>query len=281
VDKPSFEESLRALAARRPRGEDHPTLQELVAYRAGELSAEADDRIQEHLTQCRDCAQLLLDLAEFEQFPPPPEEMAPVDARTEASWQRLRPRLGEREEGREAVRAEEADEDAPGPSPAVLFPRRPHVPLWRRPALPWSLAAALALCSVGLWQHSGRQERRIEELARPHAVQAVTLEAEDDGSRGDREDRAVHAGEDVVYDLLLSSNPEAPTYPLYAVEIVPAAGHGKPIPAGRQPAVAGMLRVSLPSAPEPGDYVFEVSGIEGGREIPVSRYHFKVLPARP
>jgi Putative zinc-finger len=267
VDKPSFEESLRALAARRPRGEDHPTLQELVAYRAGELSPEGDDRIQEHLTQCRDCAQLLLDLAEFEQYPQPPEEMGPVDARTEASWQRLRARLREGEERRE--------EGEP-----VLLPRRIRVPLWRRPALPWALAAGLTFCSVGLWQHSGRQERRIEELSRPQAVRTVTLEAEDDGSRGADEERPVHAGEVVAYDLPLSSDPRAPVYPLYAVEIVPAADGAKPIPAGRHQADHGILSILLRSAPEAGDYYFQVSGIEGGRETPVGRYRFKVLPAR-
>src|SRR5690349_24851844 len=98
VDKPSFEESLRALAARRRSGEDHPASEDLVAYRAGDLTAEEDDRIQEHLTQCRDCARLLLDLAEFEQLTPPPDELGPVDARAEASWQRLRSRLKDEDE---------------------------------------------------------------------------------------------------------------------------------------------------------------------------------------
>ena len=278
MDKPSFEESLRALAARRPRGEDHPTLQELVAYRAGELSPEGDDRIQEHLTQCRDCAQLLLDLAEFEQFPQPPEEMGPVDARAEASWQRLRARLREGEEGRveEEARVKETEEAAA--PPAVLFPRRTRVPLWQRPALPWALAAGLALCSVGFWQHSGRQERRIEELSRPQTVRVIPLEAEDNGSRGASEERPVHAGEGVAYALPLSSDPSAPVYPLYAVEIVPAADGTKPIPAGRHQADDGILRIVLRSAPEAGDYYFQVSGIEDGRETPVGRYHFKVLP---
>ena len=278
MDKPSFEESLRALAARRPRGEDHPTPQDLIAYRAGELSPEGDDRIQEHLTQCRDCAQLLLDLAEFEQFPQPPEEMGPVDARTEASWQRLRARLGEGGKGREAV--QETDEDAAVPSPAVLLPRRTRVPLWRRPALPWTLAAGLAFCSLGLWQHSGRQERRIEELSRPQAVRTVTLEAEDNGSRGAGEERPVRAGEGVAYDLLLSSDPTAPVYPLYAVEIVPAADDAKPIPAGRLQADDEILRIVLRSAPKAGDYVFQVHGIEGGRETLVGRYPFTVLSPR-
>ena len=89
---------LRALAARRRSGENHPAPDELVAYRAGDLTPEEDDRIKEHLTQCRDCARLLLDLAEFEQLTTPPEELGPVDVRSEASWQRLRSRLREGDE---------------------------------------------------------------------------------------------------------------------------------------------------------------------------------------
>jgi hypothetical protein len=84
----------------------------------------------------------------------------------------------------------------------------------------------------------------------------------------------------VSFDLALSSDPDAPTYPLYEVKIVPATGEAQPISAGRQPADQGLLRVVLRSAPEPGDYVFEVSGIADGQEAPVGRYPFTVLPAR-
>ncbi|HYU33824.1 MAG TPA: zf-HC2 domain-containing protein [Thermoanaerobaculia bacterium] len=267
MDKPSFEESLRALAARRPREGKHPTLRELVDYRAGELPAEEDDRIQEHLTQCRDCAQLLLDLSEFEQFPPPPEDEGPVDARAEAAWQRFRTRLGE------------PDED-PGFAPPILRPR-PPVPFWRRPALPWALAAALALSVVGLWQRTGTLQGEVEKLSVPQMPRVVTLASEDDGTRGGgEEERFMRAGERVTVDLVLSSDPTAPRYPLYSVEIIPATGK-KSISVGQDAAAGEVLRVDLPSAPQPGDYFFEVSGIEGGRQTPVGRYPFKVLPPRP
>ncbi len=270
MDKPSFEESLRALAARRPREGNHPDLGELVAYRAGELSAEEDDRIQEHLTRCRECAQLLLDLAEFEQFPPPPKDETPVDARAEAAWQRFRAQLGET--------GEEDEETAP----PILRPR-PPVPFWRRPALPWALAAVLALCVVGLWRQAGILQREVEERSAPQAVsQVVTLEPEDDGTRGGGEEKPpVHKGERVAYDLSPPSDPEAPKYSLYEIRIVPVAGDAKPVSAGQVEAGDRFLRVFLPSAPEPGDYFFEVTGIEGGQQALVGRYPFKVLPARP
>jgi anti-sigma factor RsiW len=266
VDKPSLEESLRALAARRRTGENHPAPEELVAYRAGDLTAEEDDHIQEHLTQCRDCARLLLDLAEFEQLTTPPEELGPVDARAEASWQRLRSRLREDEE--------------PTMEPPILQHRpRPRVPLWRRPALPWALAAGLTLCVAGLGWRTGSLERQLAEVTRPQAVRVVTLVSEEDITRGAGDEAPVRAGEGVAYNLLLPSDPEAPTYPLYAVKIVPATGEA-PIPVGRQPADEGSLKVVLRAAPDPGDYIFEISGIAREREAPVGRYPFKVVPAR-
>ena len=269
VDKPSFEESLRALAARRRSGEDHPASEDLVAYRAGDLTAEEDDRIQEHLTQCRDCARLLLDLAEFEQLTPPPDELGPVDARAEASWQRLRSRL--------------KDEDEPDLEPPVLQHRpRPRVPVWRRPALPWALAAGLMVCVLGLGLRMGSLGRQIAELEKPQAVRTVvTLSSEEDITRGGGEEAPIYAEESVACDLSLPADPGVPAYPLYEVKIVSATGKATPISAGRQPASEGALRVVLRSAPAAGDYFFEVSGIQGEQETPVGRYPFKVLPTRP
>jgi hypothetical protein len=270
VDKPSFEESLRALNAGRRSSGNHPSPEELVAYRAGDLTAEEDDRIQEHLTQCGDCARLLLDLAEFEQLAPPPDELGPVDARAEASWQRLRSRL--REEGGED---REPDREAP-----ILRPR-PRVPYWRRPALPWALAAGLALCVAGLGWRMGNLERRVDGASQPQLVkQTITLTSESEIRRGGAEDSpVVHPGESVAYDLFLPVDPDIPDYPLYAVEVVSATGGAKPLPAGRESAQDGVLSVVW-SAPEPGDYFFEVSGIEGERATPVGRYPFTVHPAR-
>jgi hypothetical protein len=268
VDKPPFEESLRALAARRRSGEDHPAPEDLVAYRAGDLTAEEDDRIQEHLTQCRDCARLLLDLAEFEQLTPPPDELGPVDARAEASWQRLRSRL----------RDEEEDEVEP---PVLQHRPRPRVPVWQRPAIPWALAAGLAVCVLGLGLRMGSLGRQITELEKPRAVRTVTMTSEEEIVRGGGEEAPVHAGESVSCDLVLPSDPTVPTYPLYEVKIVPATGEAqKTISVGRHAASAGALTIFLPSVPAEGDYFFEVSGIQGERETPVSRHPFKVLPVR-
>lgn len=267
MDKPSLEESLRALSARRRSDEPHPDPDELVAYQAGGMAVEEADRIQEHLTQCRDCARLLLDLADFEQLALPPEELGPVDARAEASWQRLRNRLREEEE--------------PTAEPYVLQRRRRLMaPTWRRPALPWALAAGLALCVVGLGMRTGILEQRLADLSRPRVPSTILLESEDDGSRGGGDETLLRAGEPVRYELLLAGGSKSPAYSLYSIRMVAVSGHADPVPVGRQPADQGFLHVYLASAPAAGAYVFEVSGIEGGREVPVGRYPFEILPPR-
>lgn len=281
LDKPSFEESLRELAARRLAAEGHPTPEDLAAYQAGELAMDQRERIKDHLAICEDCSRLLLDLAEFERFEPARESIAPVDARAEASWQRLRERLKEEAEERgEMEREEDADEAVPILKP---FPARRRVPVWRRPALPWALAAGLALCVAGLGMRMGSLERQVEDLARPQFLRAVVpLYSEDEVTRGGSDAGSpIRARERVGYDLLLPSDPSIPSYPLYSVEIVTAIGSAAPVPVGRERAVGGSLLVVLPSAPEPGDYFFQVSGVRGEKETPVGRYPFQILPVQP
>lgn len=89
-------ESLRDLAgeALRRQGPDaHPTPEMLTAYHAGELSAAAIERVQEHLALCRHCARLLLDLPAF--LDAPSVAVADRDDAAEASWQQIQARLSQ------------------------------------------------------------------------------------------------------------------------------------------------------------------------------------------
>lgn len=89
---------------RRPVPDAHPVPEKLSAYLANELSPEEDDALQEHLTGCTLCADLLLDL---QRFLDPPEEDRPregvADFETAAEWRelrgRMREKLGERVKG--------------------------------------------------------------------------------------------------------------------------------------------------------------------------------------
>jgi len=279
LDKPSFEESLRELAARRLAAEAHPTPEDLAAYGAGELAMEQHERIKDHLAICESCSRLFLDLAEFERFEPA-QSISPADAQAEVSWQRLRERL--KEDGGEADVERQEEPRAEEPAPVLApHPSRRRVPVWQRPAIPWALAAGLALFVLGLGMRVGSLREEVERLSEPQAAPVVTLLSEDDTTRGERDARlSVRTGDFVAYDLPLSSDPDAPAYPLYSVKVISASGSAKPVQVRPQPAEDGLLRIFLPSAPEPGDYYFEVAGIEGEKETPVGRYPFTILPAR-
>jgi hypothetical protein len=266
VDKPPFEESLRALAARRRSGEKHPAPEELVAYRAGDLTAEEDDRIQEHLTQCRDCARLLLDLAEFEQLTPPPEELGPVDARAEASWQRLRSRL--------------KDEEEPEEEPPVLQHRpRPRVPLWRKPAVPWALAAGLALCVVGLGLRTATLQQQVGVLSAPKiGIALVDLYPESERTtRGDAP-QVEKVGASSVLFLHLPERPaESPVFETYELEVVPASGKDSVFKLPPAQGQDGSLTLQLPPTPlPPGPYTAHLYGLTGGQRQLVDQYSFEV-----
>lgn len=273
VDKPSFEESLRALAARRHRGEIHPAPDELVAYRAGDLTAEEDDRIQEHLTHCRDCARLLLDLAEFEQLPLPPEEVGPVDARAEASWQRLRSRLGE---GEPSKKEEPETEAAAVPPVRELRARPVVVPVWRRPAVPWLLAAGLGLCVVGLGLRVGTLRSEVDRLSAPRLnISFEDLFADGATRSAQTEEVPVLRGGGVFVVTPPAEHAE------YEIEAVSTDGTLVIRPL-RGPAIDGVLTLEIPpSYLREGRYTARLYGIDNGQRQPLGEYPFEIAPAIP
>ena len=263
MDKPSFEESLRALAARRRSGENHPAPEELVAYRAGDLTPEEDDRIQEHLTQCRDCARLLLDLAEFEELTPPPEELGPVDIRAEASWQRLRSRIKE--------------EDEPEEEPSLVLQHRPRppVPLWRNPVVPWALAAGLTVCVLWLGLRMGSLQSEIARISSPRLnVSFEDLAMGETRSVGGPETPVLHDGGVLIF----SPSEEAAEY---EVEVTSADG-APVIQPLRGPAVDDVLTLGIPPSLLPvGEYSARLYAIESGERRLLEEHAFRIAPAAP
>jgi len=87
---------------RREDPADHPSPEKLSAYQANELPPAEADEIQEHLTGCSLCTELLLDLQSFLE---PEEEDQPqegvADFGAEAGWRELRERMEWKDEGRE------------------------------------------------------------------------------------------------------------------------------------------------------------------------------------
>jgi hypothetical protein len=135
---------------------DHPSPDHWLAYHRGELSAEEEARLQEHLVRCRDCFDLAAGAAAFAQ---PDAEPGPgQEVETAALWRLLRPQLeAPPQSPTQAVRAISA-----GPR------RRPS----RRFRLPESLAALFFVALVGLaaWNLHLRSALEALRAPRPNAL---------------------------------------------------------------------------------------------------------------
>lgn len=131
---------------------DHPSPDQWIAYQRGELPAEEEARLQEHLVRCRDCFDLAAGAAEFVR---PEEPDAGGDVETEALWRLVKPQLDP-------------------PPPKVQSLQRPS----RRFQRPTLLAASFFVALVGMTVWSLRQGSEIERLKAPRAnVPTVEFDA--------------------------------------------------------------------------------------------------------
>ncbi len=157
----ALEELLRATG---PLAAGHPEVEQLAAYHAGELAPDEEERIQDHLSVCRDCGDLVLELEALRDEPLPED----CDGETAADRDRIDGRQGAASDLRRAA-------SAPSPLawPAAARSDRArardsshHGYGDRRGRLPWSRRTAKA----GSWER------------RPAAAAAVALPAGATGS---------------------------------------------------------------------------------------------------
>lgn len=73
--------------------EHHPAVEELVAYHRRELDPAAAERLREHLADCTECADLVLDLARHDLWPEHRDRLS--DEELTAERKRLTRRLAE------------------------------------------------------------------------------------------------------------------------------------------------------------------------------------------
>jgi len=174
-EKPSLPPSLRNLIEQeRRRLGPHPPVEDLVAYQAGELPAEQEERLRDHLALCQECARLLLDLREFPDLTPSEGVRQPTPAEVEAAWEALQPLLKEpRPVAAPALRpVEPLKEPAPAQPPRPPE-RRPSPARWLTP-----LAAVFFLSTVGLSVWGISLQREIRELRQPGDVKVIDVEDE-------------------------------------------------------------------------------------------------------
>ena len=251
--KPPIEPVLRALAAKARRTlDDHPTPEELVAYRAGELTAEDEERIRDHLALCRDCSQLLLDLKEFEDAAPE-EEAGLSDIQVEAAWRRLRPRLEERK--------------------VLTSPR-----WFASPRFAYGLAAGLFLCTVGLSVWGLSLQQKVRELSEPLPNAPIgDLHAEGGGAvrGGPGEPEILRSRPGGV--LVLDFDPR--DFRRFDVELRKDGKGGELLwsGGGLVESEEGSYTLGLPrSGFQPGLYWIDLYGVDGGRREWVAGLAFRL-----
>jgi hypothetical protein len=80
-------------AEKKTKATGHPSIEDLLTYRSGELSSEEKDRIRDHLADCSESAEEILALERFESEQPQREELRLSDDVMEDDFKRLSGRL--------------------------------------------------------------------------------------------------------------------------------------------------------------------------------------------
>lgn len=254
-EKPPLDAALRHLAERQRRSlTSHPTPQELAAYHAGELPPEAEARLLDHLAVCRECSDLLLDLAGFADLKPPQGVPELTDEEVEQDWQALRTRM------REGGGRKEEDKRA-----AEVVPIRPVTPPaqrgWR--ASPWLPVAASLLAVLG-FSFGLYQSVQLGRRSQPRILPVISSANVERGEAGVT--RISARGGALIY---LDPDPDK-SYPEYEAEIVREEEVLARIPVGSIQDESVPLLV--PGPLQPGTYHVRLYGIEGDRR-PLSSEH--------
>jgi hypothetical protein len=157
VSSSDFRDTLVELIDTSPDPMDHPTADQWIAYQRGELAAEEEERLQEHLARCRDCFDLAEGAAAFAQSHEEPGAGQKVE--TAALWRLIRPRLGSPEPPRQSRQSRQIVREISD------HPRRRSSS--RRFPLPTYLAASFFLALVALSVSNIQQRRELNTLKAP------------------------------------------------------------------------------------------------------------------
>lgn len=228
----------------------HPEPETLAAYHAGELTADEEQRLQDHLLACRDCSDLLLDLDGLADPGFGAGSLSPADQA--ALWDRIQ---GE-------IRKEET------PSASVIPLRRPALPV-ASPRWLQALAASLLIATLGLSTWVVSLQRTLNERAQPQ-VNAPLAYLFSGTSRSPRSE--ISTSVDVpIFDLILQP-PKARSTSRYRVEINRAGGGVVWSRDGVAPDPLGLVRLKLtPGMLGPGRYQIRLAET-GKRETLIDGY---------
>lgn len=234
-----------------PGGQDgcgHPAPDELLKYHEGTLSTAATDRVQEHLVQCAECAQVVLDLAAFPRIEPRDEARRVSPLELAEQWRRLERAIERRSR-----------------------------PLWKRHEVLLPLAASLACAVILLVVWSSGLRRQLHRLAGPRGDVAVSFELPPDGAtRGAGELLEIPSwAERVVVSLVV---PPGRPFDRYGVDTFGADGEriltGVPVHRTEE----GLAAVDLPRGSlGSGPVRIDLFGIDDAHRVRLASYSFTVV----
>ncbi|HWM92510.1 MAG TPA: zf-HC2 domain-containing protein [Thermoanaerobaculia bacterium] len=233
----------------------HPDADELVAYHEGTLSPGDEQRVQDHLVACRECAALLADLEGLGDPDFGIEEDVPDNAK-EIVWEKVR----------EGIRKE------PAPGKVVPFQRRARNPIWIQ-----ALAASLLIATLGLSVWVANLRGRVEELSSPQ-LNAPILDLYPAGStRGAGPGLQIVPADARLFTVVLNTVGR-PAFQEYEVEIVDGGGDEVWRDGGLKPNQYGSFSLTLSrDLLGPGEFRVRLVGVDpgGGREM-VEEYAIRV-----
>lgn len=273
--KPNLQPTLQALIDRERRGlDEHPTPETLVVYHAGEIPADEQEDLRNHLALCHDCADLLLDLVSFAEFTPPEQTPALADGEVESAWQKFQPRLVAREEALPAV--------------AQLAERRRDVDRsleyavvsWQRKLRrAQAIAATLLLGVVGLSLWAGSLYREREKGSQPRASAQINLLSEGDVTRsGGNESESTVPPNAETFFIALHLDPTWKEVGSYEAEILREDASKPSFIVSGLLDREGVCSFYVPSRKDftPGRYLVDLYGIEEGRREKLARFQLQI-----
>lgn len=247
-----FREDLRLVAMDlRAELEGHPTPDELVDYHLGALSAEAEERLQEHLSLCPECSQVVLDLVEFSREPVVVPDLPA--ASLESAWEAIEARLE--------------------PPPPVVIPA-----LQPQRRLSWPLAASL-LTVLGLFGWNLMLRRDLQETNRPRTdIAMAELVPEAVQRRSDERPARVVLGRAQSQVLLLLTLGELREFPHYRMDLTDSSGEVVWTQAGVPRREDGTFLLAIPARMlEPGLYGIRLHGMSDGGSLSLADYSFEIV----
>lgn len=225
--------------ATQPKTPAHPDLDHLLAYRAGELPEGDALRLQDHLTECRECADLVLEAAVFED----PDTHAPrlSDIERMSVWRTFQKSL----------------------------PRHRRIPAW-------AAVAAVLVLAVGLsvWMLQIQSVPAVPGAQSVGPIYDVYPSSRVRSGAREAEPVVFPPGVEQVTVIL---NPESTeTFPRYVAEVEPPEGpilHVQDL--YRSPAGGFHLGLSRAGAQE-GTVSVQVWGVEDGERVEIDRFELPV-----